>query len=181
MIEREIIEQCRKGDLRNFSKLVDAVSPFTYSLAFRMMGNEDEAREIAQEVMIIMWKRINSLRTPETLKTWLYRIIVNRCCDEMRKSARNPEIRPDDLLWREISGKISENPEVSFENREIAEIIGKLTEFLSPKQKAVFILSEIEELPPADISEITGMSRVNIKANLWMARKRMSEMIEKYI
>jgi RNA polymerase sigma-70 factor (ECF subfamily) len=145
------------------------------------MGNEDEAREIAQEVMIIMWKRINSLRTPETLKTWLYRIIVNRCCDEMRKSARNPEIRPDDLLWREISGKISENPEVSFENREIAEIIGKLTEFLSPKQKAVFILSEIEELPPADISEITGMSRVNIKANLWMARKRMSEMIEKYI
>ena len=181
MIDREIIEQCRKGDLQNFRKLVDAVSPFAYSLAFRMMGDEEDANDITQEAMIIMWKRISSLKTPETLKKWLYRIVVNRCLDELRKKGRNPEIRPDEILWREISGKISENPEVTFENKEIAEIIGKLTENLSPRQKAVFILSEIEGMPATEISEITGMSRVNIKANLWMARKRMSEMIEKYI
>jgi len=60
-------------------------------------------------------------------------------------------------------------------------IISIMTEKLSPKQKSVFILSDLEEMTPEEISEITGMSRRNIKANLHYARKNIGEMIAKYI
>jgi RNA polymerase sigma-70 factor (ECF subfamily) len=60
-------------------------------------------------------------------------------------------------------------------------LIRLLTEKLSPKQKAVFVLSDLEEMSNEEISEITGISRTNVKANLHYARKRISEMIEKHI
>ena len=181
LIEREIIEQCRKGDLKNFRKLVDKASPFAYSLAFRMTGDEDESREIAQVSMITIWEKIATLRSYETFNTWLYRIVLNRCYDHLRRKKNNPEFRPDDAMWIEISAKMSHNPGTALENSEIREMLNTLTGRLSPKQKAVFILTDIEEMPADQVSQITGMSRVNIKANLWMARKRMGEMVEKYI
>jgi RNA polymerase sigma factor (sigma-70 family) len=67
------------------------------------------------------------------------------------------------------------------ENSETAMIINMLTDKLSPKQKTVFVLSDLEEMTNEEISAITGMSRRNIKANLHFARKNISEMIEKYI
>ena len=67
------------------------------------------------------------------------------------------------------------------ENRETARIIEFLTEKLSPKQKAVFVLSDLEDMSNEEISDITGMSRTNVKANLYYARKRIGEMIEKYL
>ena len=67
------------------------------------------------------------------------------------------------------------------ENKEIAQMINILTEKLSPKQKAVFVLSELEDLSNEEISDITGMSKANIKANLHYARKRIGEMIEKHM
>jgi RNA polymerase sigma-70 factor (ECF subfamily) len=62
----------------------------------------------------------------------------------------------------------------------MALIIKTLTEKLSPKQKAVFVLCDLEDLSHEEISEITGMSRRNLKANLHFARKRIGEMIERY-
>jgi RNA polymerase sigma-70 factor (ECF subfamily) len=67
------------------------------------------------------------------------------------------------------------------ENLEIAGIINLLTDRLSPKQKAVFVLSDLEDMTAEEISGITGMSRTTIKANLHYARKSISQMVEKYI
>ena len=67
------------------------------------------------------------------------------------------------------------------ENSETARIISLLTDRLSPKQKAVFVLSDLEEMSHDEISEITGMSKSGIKANLHYARKNISEMVKKYL
>ena len=67
------------------------------------------------------------------------------------------------------------------ENQEIAGIITLLTEKLSSKQKAVFVLSDLEGMTHDEISEITGMSKSSVKANLFHARKSISEKIEKYM
>lgn len=181
MIDKVIIEECRKGDLHYFRKLVEISSPFAFSVAFRMLGDESITEDIVQESMITIWKTINKIRSADNFKTWLYRIVVNKCYDQLRKRKNNPEFIADEKLWELISNKISENPSTEMENRETAQIINLLTEKLSPKQKAVFVLSELEDMSNEEISFITGMSRTNVKANLHYARKRINEMINKHI
>jgi RNA polymerase sigma-70 factor (ECF subfamily) len=76
---------------------------------------------------------------------------------------------------------MSENSNLEIENKETAMMIKILTNKLSPKQKAVFVLSDLEEMSNEEVALITGMSRINVKANLHYARKRIGEMIAKHI
>jgi RNA polymerase sigma-70 factor (ECF subfamily) len=181
LIDKEIIEECRKGNLHYFRQLVETASPFAFTVAFRIMGDEAQARDTVQESMITIWKTINKIRSADSFKTWLYRIVVNKCYDQLRKKRKNPEFNADEKTWALISNKISEEPSAEIENRETAQIINLLTEKLSPKQKVVFVLSDLEEMSNEEISSITGMSRTNVKANLHYARKKISEMIEKHL
>lgn len=181
LIDKEIIEECRKGNLHDFKKLVEASSPFAFSVAFRMLGDDEIAKDIVQDTMITIWEKIKKINSADSFKTWLYRIVVNKCYDRMRKRKVNQEFRTDDRGWELISNRIFEDPSGESENREIAQIILVLTEKLSPKQKAVFVLADLEEIPNEEICLITGMSRANVKANLHYARKRIGEMIEKHM
>ena len=181
LIEKEIIEKCRNGSLHDFRKLVKLISPFAFSVAFRILGDEEEAKDNTQETMITLWKSIRKIKSHESFVPWLYRIVVNKCYDQLRKRKKNPEFMADDKTWALISNQISVNPSSSMENKEIALIINLLSDKLSPKQKAVFVLSDLEEMSNEEVSMITGMSRTNVKANLHYARKRISEMIEKHI
>jgi len=180
-IEKEIVERCRDGSLHDFRKLVEQISPYAFSVAFRILGDYEDAKDIVQETMITLWKTIKKIKSTESFMTWLYRIVVNKCYDKLRKRKRNPEFNADERTWDLISNTVSENPGAMIENKEIAQMINILTEKLSPKQKAVFVLSELEDLSNEEISDITGMSKANIKANLHYARKRIGEMIEKHM
>jgi RNA polymerase sigma-70 factor (ECF subfamily) len=181
LIEKELIEECRGGNFNNFRKLVRQTSPFAYSVAFRMLGDDDQAKDVVQETMVTIWQKLNKIKSAGVYKTWIYRIVVNKCYDQLRIRKRNPEFVADELTWNIISNSVSEVPYSALENRETAQIISLLTNRLSPKQKAVFVLSDLEELSSDEISEITGMSKSAIKANLHYARKSISEMIEKYL
>lgn len=181
MIDIQLIEQCRSGNLNNFRKLVELTSPFAYSVAFRMLGNEEQSKEVVQETMITIWQKLKKIKTAEVYKTWIYRIVVNKSYDVMRKRKRNPEFVVDDKEWLRISNVISVGPSVSLENSESSGIISILTDTLSKKQKAVFVLSDLEGMSNEEISEITGISKSSVKANLYHARKSISEKVEKYL
>ena len=181
MIDLKLIEDCRGGNLTNFRKLVELTSPMAFSIAFRMLGDEEQARDVVQETMITIWQKLVKIRSAEVYSTWMYRIVVNKCYDQLRRRKRVQEFRTDDKTWEIISNKLSETPSNELENRENAQILNLLTNKLSPKQKAVFILADIEDMRHDEISEITGMSKSGIKANLHYARKNISEMIEKFL
>jgi RNA polymerase sigma-70 factor (ECF subfamily) len=181
MIDKEIIENCKNGKLNDFRKLIEQVTPYVFSVAFRITGDEEQSKDIVQDSMITIWKAIKKIESAGSFNTWLYRIVVNKCYDHLRRKKRNPESRADENTWALISNRISENPSSALENSEISGIIGLLTERLSPKQKAVFVLSEIEDMSNEEIAEILGISRINVKANLHYARKKIGEMIEKYL
>ncbi|MCX6253478.1 MAG: RNA polymerase sigma factor [Bacteroidia bacterium] len=181
MIDKKLIEECRGGNFNNFRKLVELTSPFAFSVASRMLGDEDQAGDVVQETMVNIWQKLKNIKSTESYKTWVYRIVVNKCYDQLRKRKRNPEFVTDEQTWALISNRISEGPSADLEYRETAQIINLLTNRLSPKQKAVFILSDLEEMSNDEISEITGMSKSAIKANLHYARKNISDMIEKYL
>jgi len=181
MIDLVTIEECRKGNLQNFRKLVEMTSPFAFSVAFRMLGDEDQAKDVVQDTMITIWKKLGEMRSSEGFKAWLCRIVVNKCYDRMRKRKKLPEFRANASAWAFISNHISEEQPAALENNETARIINLLTGRLSPRQKAVFVLCDLEEMTQEEAAEITGMSRMNIKANLHYARKKMGNMIKKYL
>ena len=156
-------------------------SPFAFSVAFRMLGDEDEAKDVVQESMVTIWQKLKNIKTPEGYKTWIYRIVMNKCYDQLRRRKRNQEFMPDENVWALISNSIYEEPSSQLENDQTAAIISLLTKRLSPKQKAVFILSEVEQMSNDEIAEITGMSKSGVKANLYYARKNIYEMVEKYL
>lgn len=181
MIDKEIIEQCRKGNLQDFRKIVEDSSPIAFSVALRMLGDEEDAMDVVQETMITVWEKIGRINSAKSFRTWLYRIVLNKCYDELRKRKRNPEINADEEAWRIITNRISENPSKQSDNKEIAKLIMTLTYRLSPKQKAVFILADIEEMQSDEVCRITGMTRLNVKANLYYARKKIGALILKYM
>ena len=181
MIDLKLIEECRGGNLNNFRRLVESTSPFAFSVAFRMLGDEDKAKDVVQDTMVTIWQKLKNIKSAEVYKTWIYRIVVNKCYDQLRRRKRNPEFGADEKTWALISDRISEVPSAELENKETARIINLLTNRLSPKQKAVFVLSDIECMSNDEISAITGMSKSGIKANLHYARKNISEMFEKYL
>jgi RNA polymerase sigma-70 factor (ECF subfamily) len=131
--------------------------------------------------MVTIWEKINKIRSADTFKTWMYRIVVNKCYDQIRKRSKQREFRADEHTWELIANHTSSDQASELEYTETARVINLLTDRLSPSQKTVFVLSDLEEMSAEEISEITGMSRRNIKANLYYARKRMNEMIIKHI
>jgi RNA polymerase sigma-70 factor (ECF subfamily) len=174
LTDLKLIEECRSGNLENFRKLIESTSPFAFSVAFRMLGDEDQA-------MVTVWQKLKKIKSAEAYKTWIYRIVVNKCYDQLRKRKVNPEISADENTWKLISNTISTGPSTEMENNETARIIRLLTNRLSPKQKAVFVLSDLEQMSHDEISEVTGLSKSGIKANLHYARKSISVLVEKYL
>ncbi len=180
MIDLRLIEECRSGNLVRFRELVRLTTPFVYSVAFRMLGDEENARDIVQDTMVTVWQKIGKMKTAEAYKTWIYRIVMNRCYDKLRQQKNSPEIRGDDKAWNLIANTFTDVTVSQLESDEISAVVKIFTSRLSPKQKAVFVLSELEEMSHDEISEVTGMSKSTIKANLFFARKNISEMIERY-
>lgn len=181
MIEKSFIEECIKGNLDNFRIIVEKSSPFVYSVAFRMLGDEEEAKDIVQDTMITVWEKITSIKESDGFMSWIYRIAINKCYDRLRKNKAKPEFRFENKAWDLLANRISENEISELENHENARIMALLTRDLSPRQKAVFILSEIEQLTNEEIVKITGMNSNSVKANLYYARKRIKVMIRKYL
>ena len=100
-----------------------------------MLGDEDAAKDIVQETMITIWQKLHSIRTPETYKTWVYRIAINRCYDLMRKLKTSPEVHRDNKAWETISNHLADGSASELENEEIARVLDRLG-----KVKAVILL-----------------------------------------
>ncbi len=181
MIDIKLIEECRGGNFENFGKVVEAASPFAYSVAFRMLGDEATAKDVVQETMVTVWKKLGKINSAAVFKTWLYRIVINKCYDYLRSRNRNMEYSINEKGWELLSDTVSHWPSSELENNEIATIISVLTDKLGRRQKAVFVLSDLEEMTADEISVITRMSKLAIKANLYYARKNMSAMLDKYL
>jgi len=136
---------------------------------------------VVQDTMVKIWQKLDRIKTTDSFKSWVCRIAVNKCYDHLRKKKNQPEQRYDDQTWELISNHISDDGITELESKENARIINFLTDKLSKKQKAVFILSELEEMPAEQIVRVTGMKRSSVKANLYYARKNIQTLLEKYL
>ncbi|MDX1283765.1 MAG: sigma-70 family RNA polymerase sigma factor [Draconibacterium sp.] len=181
MDTREIIENCIKKDENAFRLLLDRFSGYAFSVAYRIVNDEEESKDIIQESFISVWNKIEDFDKELNFQNWLYKIIVNKCYDSMRRKKRMVLIHPKINNWDILGLASDNNPEVKMNNKQIGDMIRLFTKRLSNRQKIVFILSELEGLPHDDISEITGMAKTSVKSNLNHARRKIGRMVEKYI
>lgn len=171
--DREIVAKAIAGDRQAFRQLVERHQQFVYALAYRFTGRAMDAEDITQEVFIRLWKNLARYRDDVLLTTWLYKITTNLCLD-LLKSAHNKHARQtvDVAGTKMVSDSPADGPVLE---EELKMAMEKFAAALSPKQKAVFILRDLEDRDMDEIAELLEMSPGQVKSNLYYARKKVSE------
>ena len=174
--DREIVEQALDGNTRAFQKLVERHQSFVFNLAYRFVHNVSDAEDIAQDAFIRLWKNLPRYRHEVKLTTWLYKIVTNLCLDFMKSAYNKHDRRMEGLAHHTYVKSESETDQpILAEEARVA--LEKMTSALTPKQKAVFVLRDIEDLTTDEVCDILSMSSGNVKSNLYYARKKISEMM----
>ena len=173
-VSENIIQAVRLGDRNAFAQLVDRSSNFVYAVALKMLGNKQDAEDMAQDCFIKVWDKIGMYNSQYKFGTWLYRIVINASLDRLRKHAGNPlgHESQNEML---ISSHLSSDQQ--FEERDFIEFVRILSGRLSHKQHAVFVLHDLDELEQDEISEILDMSKGSVKSNLHLARKALRKLL----
>jgi RNA polymerase sigma-70 factor (ECF subfamily) len=174
--ESEIINNAVAGDKHAFRLLVEKHQAFAYSLAYRFLSSKDDAEDVTQEAFIRLWKSMSRYRPEIKITTWLYKIVTNLCLDYLKSRHRRQA-----MLTQDVDRHIMDDASADclILESEFSEMVLRMTDELTPKQKAVFILRDLEELEMKEISEILSMSHGNIKSNLYYARMKMGDLIKK--
>ena len=177
--DHHIVEKVLAGDSHAFRHLVERHQGFVYRLAYRFTGTVDDAEDITQEAFIRLWKNLSRYRAEVKLTTWLYKIVTNLCLDFLKSRHKRATKHMVDVndQWQIASTFTTDQ---SMINQELRVAVEKLTADLSPKQKAVFILRDMEEVEMSEIALILSMDPGQVKSNLYYARKKVSEMITDY-
>ncbi|GHT06758.1 DNA-directed RNA polymerase sigma-70 factor [Bacteroidia bacterium] len=174
---QELIDCSQQGDTKAFGRLMTEYQLLVFRLAFRLLGDDNQAKDMVQEVFIKIWLQINKYKPQYSFSTWIYKITCNLCYDKLRSMKQFPEFTKLPDAIREPDMASSENIEASVINNELKELILYFTNELSPKQKLIFTLSDIEALDTEEIVAITGLSAGKIKSNLYLARKQIKDKI----
>ncbi len=176
IITNDIIERCRCGDQAAFRKVVQTYQQMVFTLAFRSLCDEEEAKDVVQETMIKVWVSFATYNPRQNLRNWIYTIAIRLCFDRLKERGRmEPLPEEEDRFDQYVSDSDTER---QLENRELIGVIRTLTSRLSPKQRIVFTLVHLENLDTEEVEQITGLDAAKIKSNLYVARKTIREQLK---
>lgn len=176
-ITPELIQKAVRGSQQAFRTIVEANQGFVYAVAFRFVNDEQDAEDLAQEAFVRLWKNLHTYKQEVKLTTWLYKIVTNQCLDFLKsRHGRQRKNKVD--IDRSHFVTDHSTPEKEFQQQELSRIIHAVADELTPKQKAVFILRDLEGLSQEEVSETLSMSTGNVKSNLFYARQKMTEKLK---
>ncbi len=181
--ENILIKESQNGSIESFEKLIDKYQLLAFNIAYKMIGNREDASDAAQEALVKVFKSIKKFKGDSSFSTWLYRIVTNTCIDMTRKnnklktySLNNPIETEDGNIEREVRDEgnlpedICEKKEI---NQKLHRAIGKLPE----KYRVVIILRDIEDFTYDEISEITNITLGTVKSRISRARLMLKEIL----
>lgn len=166
--ERDIIIKCKDGNKEAFRWVLQQYQRLVFSLALKMLADEEEAKDVVQETFIRVWQRISDYDPQKSFTTWLYTIASRLCLDRLKQKRRILPLPEDERVLQRFANTDSQQ---TLENSEWVSIVRMLAEGLSPKQKLVFTLCQLEGLPSTEVEQITGMDAKQVKSNLYAARQ----------
>jgi len=176
--DKYYIEQILAGNSNAFSHLVDRHKNKAFNLAFRICGNHEEAEELTQDSFLKAYRSLKSFKMKSSFGTWLYRIVYNTAISHVRikkKGVLSLEDFPADATDFIGSCISEEEAENDYRNALVNFALQKINE----EERGLISLYYYQEMSTDDISDVTGISKSNIKVKLFRARQKMLEIIEK--
>lgn len=170
---KAIISRVKGGDKRAFSELVDRYRNQVAALAYKMVGDYDEAADITQNVFVKTSQNIWRYDESKRFYTWLYRITVNASIDYMRKHRRHRH-EPLENVYETVENH-RDNPESLYRTVQLREFITAATERLNGKQKSAFILRDLEGCHIDDVANIMEMPEATVRWYLHRARQKIKK------
>ena len=140
-----------------------------FSLALKMLCDEEEAKDMVQETFIRVWQSIRSYDPQKTFSTWIYTIASRLCIDRLKRANKIIALPEDELVLRRFAS--DNDSQQTLENKEWVSIVRMIAESLSDKQRLVFTLCQLEGLPSSEVEQITGLDAKQVKSNLYVARQ----------
>lgn len=169
---QKLVDRSRQDDKEAFGRLVSEFQSLVFRLSFRLLCDEDEARDITQETFVKVWLSLKSYDREKRFSTWLYKITCNACYDRLRSLSHSP-LDKESSFSDSANIPSNDNIEISLANKQLKELILRYTDELPAQQKVVFMLRDVEELEVAEVQSITGLSPEQIKSTLYLARKNI--------
>ena len=169
-----LIQKFIEGDESTFKTLVQRHKDKIRNIIYLMLNNTDSVDDIAQDVLITVYRNLKNFRFESQFSTWLYRITVNKCKDHMRK-----------VKIRSIFTPITNDEEhpsytPSVENKDVSEIVQKAISRLPEKLRVPLLLKDIEGLSYQEISEAMNCEIGTVKSRIFRAREGLRSLLEPY-
>jgi RNA polymerase sigma-70 factor (ECF subfamily) len=180
--DADLIERSQAGDQAAFKELVERYQTRVASIAYQVLGNYEDARDVAQKVFIKLYRGIGGFDPHKKFFTWLYRLTVNAAIDFLRAKKRRSlenslDERPDQYLnIPESEGDVTS---LELERRELRTLFIDLAETLNPKQRAAFLLCDLQGFTADEVAEILECPKVTLRWYLHEARKKVRSSISK--
>lgn len=180
-LEKLLIGKSKSGDIDAFEKLIGQYEKRAYNIALRIMGNEEDAKDMAQEALIRIYKSIKAFKEQSSFSTWLYRIVTNVCLDELRKRKNVRTVSADGTIETE-DGEMhlevcidSETPETVYEKRERKELIVNTIGELNEEHRSVIVLRDIQGFSYEEIAAMLDLSLGTVKSRINRARQALKD------
>lgn len=152
-----------------FKEIIDRYSRPILSIIYKMIQKQEVAYDLSQDVFLKLWQHRKNLNDSKPIFTLIYKIAINLCIDYLRK--KTPDTIENEILDLMITNTFDEQ-------EEIFSLIIRCSSELKPKQKAIFILRDIEGFTFEEIADTLKMSTNNIQSNLHLARKKIRYLLE---
>ncbi len=175
----EIIKRVQGGEKSAFGELMKKYKNQVAGIAYRMVGDYDEAKDVSQMVFVKTSRNLDRFDTTKKFSTWLYRITVNASIDYIRKQKKHRHEAIDN--YTDSVETHGDSPDTSLYRKNIKECILQAADALNDKQKAAFLLRDIEGHEIQEVSEILAMPEATVRWYLHRARLRLrKELVRKY-
>ncbi len=173
--EKELVAMVLSGRTEAFEPLVSPFRQPLLALAFRLTRNREDALEIAQESLLRAFRSLRRYDVSRSFRNWLFQIAANEARDRFRKGAR------EKAAFNDIVGRApaAADPEAGCEKQELRSNIMRSLDALSPREREVFVLRDLEELDIKATALALGCSSVSVRVSLSSARRKIREAIRR--
>ena len=172
--DQALLSRYRSGDVGAFSSLVLKYQKPVYNAAFRVLGNVDDATDIAQIVFLRVVERIESYDSQYRFFSWLYRIAINEAIDFLRRTSREDELDED----YEYAAPDTANPEHRYAEKELSVCVQAALMKLKTNERIVITLRHFNDCSYSEIAEILTVDEKTVKSRLFEARRRLSGLLK---
>jgi len=179
-----LVRRAKEGDYKSFEALVQKYHRQIVNVSYLIMGNREAAEDATQEVFIKVYNKL-SLYSPDTsFFSWLYRMTINTCIDEIRKRKMQKLISLDFLTEEGVEileyPRERELPSTELHNDEKKEMVNKAMQMLSKEHREVLVLREYVNYGYNEIAETLGISVQAVKSRIFRARAELRTILLKH-